>query len=255
MSAPQDTTEEQPKLSFQVAFLTREGDSLEGPLALLWKLIESYEVDIFEVSLSRITHDFIAYLKTVEASIEEESEFALMASILLYYKSRQLLPSSGVEIENEPDSLPFELVDQLLEYKKFQMAAEKLRDLEEHNHLSFYRDPQWKDYEDGVDYLEIDMVHFLKVFKEFLVNRDAASVMEIEEEDIPIESMMDEILYRIRVDGKLAFFQYFAKASVMRVVVGFLAILELLRMKKARAFQSTTYGEIEIRPVEVPGLN
>ncbi len=247
-------TEEQSKLSFQVSFLTREGDTLEGPLALLWKLIESYEVDIFEVSLSRITHDFISYLKSADVSIEEESEFALMAAILVNYKSRQLLPGSGVEIENEPDTLPFELVDQLLEYKKFQIAAEKLRDLEEKNHLSLYRDPQWNQYEEDLDYLEIDMVHFLKVFKDFLVTQDAISVMEVEEEDITIEAMMEEILYRIRVDGKMTFFQYFAKATVLRIVVGFLAILELLRLKKARAFQSSVYGEIEIKPVEiVPG--
>lgn len=242
------TSEEKKKANFQVSFYTREGHAQEGPMALLWKLIESYEVDIFEVSLSRITEDFIGYIKTGKVSLEEESDFALMASRLLNYKSKQLLPNPGFETDHEPDALPVELVDQLLEYKKFQMAADWLREIEESAQMSYSIENRWDEYEKDLDYLQVDMISFLKVFKEFLLRSESPAMMEIEEEDISIENVMEELSALVLRENKVSFFHYVQGVSLFRLIVVFLAVLELIRLKLIRAVQKELFQDIELVP-------
>jgi len=241
---------EQKKDLFSVSFTTRGGIQQAGPLALLWKLIENYDVDIFEVSLSRITGDFIDYIKKNKSTIEEESEFVLMASRLINYKSKLLLPNPGFEEENDPDSLPPELVEQLLEYKKFQIAAEQLREIEDASHLSFIRENTWKEYEEGIDYLHVDLVVFLKAFRDFLDKKEKEGVLEVEAEEIDIETMVAEIKYILAESESLIFFHWLKDASVMRVVVAFLAILELVRLRAIQIHQAGQYQEIKITPTD-----
>jgi segregation and condensation protein A len=217
-------------------------------MALLWKLIEMYEVDIFEVSLSRITEDFVKHIKQANVPLDEESDFALMATRLLHYKSRQLLPNPGAPAEEEPDSLPFDLVDQLLEYKKFQMAAEYFKEIEEKTNMHYYRDPEWNSYETGLDYLHVDLVSFLKVFKEFLNAKEKVTVMQLEEDDVTIETMMQEIIQKIKNIDKLYFLKFISGFTIMRMVVSFLAILELVRLNVVLVAQSEIYSDIEIYP-------
>ncbi len=108
---------------FVVRWNNQDGGLTEGPISVLWSLIDSYKVDIFEVSLARITSDFIQFLRTTQSlSIELTSEFAVMASHLVYLKSKALLPDPGFEEEDYDPPLPKELVDKLLEHKKFQIA-------------------------------------------------------------------------------------------------------------------------------------
>ena len=118
--------------TFPVSWLNSDGEPEQGPMYVLWELIESYKVDIFEVSLHRITEDFLNFLRRAgELQVELASSFTVMASRLLYYKSRALLPDPGFEESDEESRLPPELVQQLLEYRKFQFAAERLGDLDE----------------------------------------------------------------------------------------------------------------------------
>ena len=236
--------------NFSVSFTTRGGVQQEGPLALLWKLIESYEVDIFEVSLTRITNDFLSRLRKNNSTMEEESEFVLMASRLIYYKSKLLLPNPGFEEEADQDTLPIELVEQLLEYKKFQMAAEKLRDLEDTAHLGFHREGSWKEYEEGLDYFTVDLAAFLKAFREFLDKKEMEGSLDIESEEIDIETMLTEIKHQLSRNESLLFFHWLKNASVMRLVVGFLAVLELIRLQFVQIQQNGQFQEIKILPTD-----
>ena len=248
LTVQEEESDEKKRDNFRVSFFTREGHAQEGPMALLWKLIESYEVDIFEVSLSRITEDFIQYIRTAAVTLEEESDFALMASRLLNYKSKQLLPNPGFETDHEPDALPPELVDQLLEYKKFQMAADWLREIEESAQMSYSIDSRWEEYEKDLDYLQVDMVSFLKVFKEFMLRSEQSAMMEIEEEDISIEVVMEELAAMVMRENRVSFFNYVQGVSLFRLIVVFLAVLELVRLKSIRAVQKELFQDIELVP-------
>lgn len=231
---------------FKVQFTTIEGDLQEGPLGLLWRLIESYEVDIFQVSMSRITADFIAYLNSGKVKLEEEAEFVLMASRLLFYKSRLLLPNPGFEEEQEPDTLPFELVDQLLEYKKFQMAAEALKEIEEKTQMSFIREASWEEYEKDLDLLEVDMVTFLKSFKTFLINQELKNPYQIQEEEVSMDQVIEGLMTTLENKHKVMFFSYIENFSINKVVVTFLAILELVKLRLIHAVQNYALGDIEL---------
>ncbi len=113
---------------FFVFWRNGEGTMERGPLPVLWDMIESYQVDIFDVSLERLTEDFLSYMKeSRKLRIDIAASFIHMAARLVYYKSRALLPDVDFITEHEEENrLPKEIVQQLLEYRKYQMAAEKL---------------------------------------------------------------------------------------------------------------------------------
>ena len=172
---------------FQVAFSTRAGSEQKGPLAILWTLIESYQVDIFSVSLSRITHDFIGYMEQTPISLEEQADFTHTAARLLFYKSRLLLPNAVIGEDTPPDTLPYELVEQLLEYKKMQAAALEMRQLEERAQLRLTREAGWGHFEQDGDYLEVDLLSFLRTFRDFLEREEKSRPMQIHDETITVE--------------------------------------------------------------------
>jgi segregation and condensation protein A len=232
--------------SFKVKFMTIVGDLHEGPLGLLWRLIESYEVDIFQVSLSRITEDFVSHIKSANVNLEEEAEFVLMASKLLFYKSKLLLPNPGFEDDHEPDSLPFELVEQLLEYKKFQMAAESLKDIEEKTHLNFTRESSWTDFEQDLDLFEVDVISFLKAFKEFMINADKNSPYQVIQEEVSMDVVIENLMHVLGQRQKIYFFDYIKNFSVPHMIVAFLAVLELIKLRLIKTAQQAQCGDIEL---------
>ncbi|MDH4200357.1 MAG: segregation/condensation protein A [Spirochaetia bacterium] len=240
---------------FKVQFSTIEGNFQEGPLGLLWRLIESYEVDIFQVSLSRITGDFIQYIKGGLANLDEEAEFALMASKLLFYKSRLLLPNPGFEDEHEPDYLPFELVDQLLEYKKFQMAADALKSIEEKTRLSYNREPSWREFEENLDLFEVDLVSFLKTFKEFLSQAEKKNPYEIENEEVSMDQVLEDMTNKIISIKSMSFFDYIKNFSLNKMIVAFLAVLELLKSRMIKVIQSQPFDDIKLIFLEKKEMN
>ncbi len=237
---------------FQIEFTTRIGEQLSGPLATLWRLIESYEVDIFEVSLSRITEDFLRYMTSAEIALEDQADFALMAAKLIYYKSKMLLPNPGFEEEQDVDVLPLELVEQLLEYKRYQQAAESLRALEERARLSFGRKPSWHHYEADIEFLQVDLLSFLKAFREFLDRKEREQPMQIEEEEVGIEDMMELLRQKISLVGRVSFFAMAKHLSIIRCIVLFLAVLELVRLREINVTQSEQMTDIVMVKYERP---
>jgi segregation and condensation protein A len=233
-------------LAFSVKFTTIEGNLHEGPLGLLWHLIESYEVDIFQVSLSRITEDFIRFIKSGLVKLEEQSDFVLMASKLLFYKSKLLLPNPNFDEDHEPDSLPFELVEQLLEYKKYQMSADILKDIEERTQTAFIRESTWHDFEENIELVEVDILSFLHAFKEFLERAQKNVPYEIIEEEVSMDLVIENLVKELEINKKIYFFEYIKGVSRMKMIVTFLAILELLKLKILKAIQFSEFGDIEL---------
>lgn len=233
---------------FQVEFHTRAGSEQKGPLAVLWGLIESYEVDVFSVSLSRITADFLHYMSTAQISLDEQADFTQTAARLLFYKSRLLLPNAVIGEETPPDKLPYELVEQLLEYKKMQQAAEEMRRLEERSQLRLTREPQWSAFESDSDYLEVDLLSFLRTFRDFLEREEKSRPMQIQDETISAEEMMEYMMSRLMGDTEASFFRSVTGFSVARIIACFLALLELAKQKMIVLRQDEWLGDIHFVP-------
>jgi len=238
---------------FQVAFHTRAGSEQKGPLAVLWTLIESYEVDIFSVSLSRITNDFLSFMDRSEITLEEQADFAHTAARLLFYKSRQLLPNATTGEDVPPDTLPYELVEQLLEYKKMQQAAEEMRRLEERSQLRLLREPMWSAFEGDQDYLEVDLLSFLKSFRDFLDREEKSRPMQIADETISVEEMMEYMVSKVMGDEEASFFRAVTGFSVARIIACFLALLELAKQKMIKLRQDEWLGDIHYSAAPVEG--
>lgn len=243
---------------FVVRWTNGEGEEEEGPLSVLWKLIESYRVDIFEVSLLQITRDFVEFLQNAEElRVELASSFVVMAARLLYYKSRALLPDPGFEESEDEPRLPPELIQQLLEYRKFQMASEKMRELDDvmagvyPRNLPYKPSPEDQEIED--DWLELDVVDLVRAFSD-MVRRNSpepekARKYEIDVEKYSVEEKMAAI--RLLLTDAVSFqftdlFENIKESVRIEIVVTFLAILELTRLGELIIRQHRVFGDIEV---------
>ena len=238
-------------------------DVFEGPLDLLLHLVKKQEVDIYQVNLTRIASEFVAYIDQMrELDLEIAGEFLVMAATLIYIKSRELLPADqkpdtqvGEEDEEDPR---FELIRRLVEYKKFKDAAAELQSLEtrmdqvyEHRSTPVVLpdvEPQRREPVSIFDLIQAVSV-ILKRFNE----RD--DVREIQADPYTVSEKMASLRILIQEKGRFRFSELFAEArSRSEVVVTFLAMLELTRLRHLQVIQSEDFGEIEVElaPPEPP---
>ena len=225
----------------------------EGPLDLLLYLIKKEEVDIYEVNLTRLATQFIEYIDTLRLlDLEIAGEFLVMAATLMYIKSRELLPvdqQAQVEAEDEGEDPRWELIRQLVEYKKFKDAAAQLQVLEARQEDVFPRVPGKLEFASeappGPEASIFDLVNAVNVvLKRFTKPVDQREIYE----DKWTVSEKIELLMRV-VNERLAvrFSELFeGVTSRTEVVVTFLAVLELIRLKQLTAMQREPFGEIEI---------
>lgn len=236
-------------------------DVFEGPLDLLLYLIKKEEVDIYDIPIERITNQYMEYLALMQMlNLEVAGEFVVMAATLMYIKSRMLLPEDQQvqdHDEEEGEDPRWELIRQLVEYKKFKDAALQLANREEE---------QAKIYPRGSDEtlavatdLEVplaeevsifDLIHaFNEVLKKTNVRQE---VHEIIEERYSVSDKIEEILYALRERSEIIFSELFVgAASRAEIVVTFLALLELIRLKRMKVSQHSSFGEIYIIRVTV----
>lgn len=241
--------------SFVVQWNNSEGGLTEGPLSVLWSLIESYKVDIFDVSLSRITRDFLSFLRISETlSLELSAEYALMAANLIYLKSKALLPDPGFEEEDYEPPLPPELVEKLLEHKKFQLTARRLSDMDQLQAGVFRRESNVT-LEDEDNWLDVSLLDLISAFNEILESK-------VDDAEIPallttphrftVEEKMEKILSSLREKKEVAFPELFEKEvpEKAEIVATFLALLELSKQRILRAKQHKLFGEIRLFLIE-----
>jgi len=237
--------------SFVVRWNNQDGGLTEGPINVLWTLIDSYKVDIFEISLSRITSDFIQFLRTSQSlSIELSSEFAVMAAHLVYLKSKALLPDPGFEEEDYDPPLPKELVDKLLEHKKFQIAGRKLAELDRLTAGMFTRETNQVLQEED-SWLDVSLVDLISAFNSILEKESS------NEEEVPlfeghgqfsVEDKMEYLQQLLDEKGEIHFADIFSSATPDKkeVVAGFLAVLETVKIRICKVVQHKVFGDIKI---------
>ncbi len=232
----------------------------EGPLDLLLYLIKKEEVDIYEVNLTKLATQFIEYIDLMrEFDLEVAGEFLVMASTLMYIKSRELLPADqqvAVEGEDESEDPRWELIRQLVEYKKFKDAAAQLQTLESRQENVFPRLPGKLELESTApppkpDVSIFDLLNAVNSVLKRFGQRDSGSA--IFEDKWTVSEKIEFILKVIVERGGVRFSELFeTAASRSEVVCTFLALLELIRLKQIVCAQGEEFGEIEIRRAENP---
>jgi len=214
----------------------------EGPMDLLVHLIKKHEVDIYDIPIALITDQFLAYLEWMESlNIEVASDFIVMASTLAHIKSRMLLPSRKSEsLEEDEEDLRLEIAEQLLEYLQMKTAAEELLERPVLDEDVFTRHPDKKlfliDPEEEV--VKTDLFDLISSYHKLLDNLSGKDGIQIVAERISVKDRMNEIIGVIEEKGTTTFLELLAKSRErIDIVVTFLAILEIVKLKLARVVQ------------------
>jgi segregation and condensation protein A len=237
-----------------------KSEVFEGPLDLLLYLIKKEEVDIYEVNLTLLATQFIEYIETLRMlDLEIAGEFLVMAATLMYVKSRELLPvdqQAQIEGEEEGEDPRWELIRQLVEYKKFKDAAVQLQALEERQEDVFPRAPGKLEFvaesAPRSDASIFDLVNAVNtVLKRFTKREDLRDIFE---DKWSVSEKIEHLMRLTSERTRLRFSELFETAtSRSEVVVTFLALLELIRLKQLTAIQLEPFGEIELcRPAAQP---
>ena len=228
----------------------------EGPLDLLLYLIKRDEIDIYDISIERITRQYLEYLQAFkELNIDVAGEFIVMAANLIYLKSRSLLPADQQppEEDAEEDDPRWDLIRQLIEYKKFKEAAAQLHARELEQERIFARDGgSSAAIADGPLRLrEVGIFELIHAFQTVIKRVEAREdLREIFGERFSVSEKIDLILQRVGNGAAVRFSDLFGEiVSRVEIVVTFLALLELIRLKQVRAIQPKVFDEIEIASV------
>jgi segregation and condensation protein A len=223
----------------------------EGPLDLLLYLIKRDEIDIHEISIERITKQYLEYLQAFkELKIDIAGEFIVMAANLIYLKSRSLLPldQQPPEEDAEEDDPRWDLIRQLIEYKKFKEVAAQLQVREWEQERIFTRDGGSTVGAEPLQLGEVSIFQLINAFQNVIKRVEAREdLQEIFGERFTVSEKIETILQRIANGVSVRFSELFADiASRVEIVVTFLALLELIRLKQIRAIQRDVFGDIEI---------
>lgn len=232
-------------------------EDFEGPLDLLCHLVEKNKMDIYHIQVNEITDQYMEFLHSVQAlNLEITGEFLVMASTLLYIKSKNLLPKDKEE-ESEEEDLQEELVQRLLEYKKIKVATDEFKKNEEAFEGIFYREPEklvfpkQKSKLDNVYSEDLIPETFMKIASENMnkINHNAKDINRLIESDkVTVRSKIKEILKGLLKSPKIVFNRLFTTKtrSKTEVITAFMAMLELNRASKVDIEQETIFGDIEL---------
>lgn len=235
----------------------------EGPLDLLLFLIRKNELDIYDIPIESVTRQYIDALHAMQQlDLDVAGDFFVMAATLMEIKSRMLLPKGQHAVDPNADDEEidprWELVHQLLEYKKFKEAAAELnrlvslrQDLMERYVSSLAGDPQDRPLK------SVDRIELWNAFN-IVLRRLAEKLVvgEIHDEQVTVSDQMEYLLGRIQTEKTFLFSQLFpGKVSLRKLVATFLAVLELTRLKKLRLKQDAAFTDIAcsaVEPEEMP---
>ncbi|WP_019154361.1 segregation/condensation protein A [Robertmurraya massiliosenegalensis] len=233
-------------------------DAFEGPLDLLLHLINRLEIDIYDIPVSEITEQYLFYIHTMkELQLDVASEYLVMAATLLAIKSKMLLPKHEETLEDEfefefEEDPRDELVERLIEYRKYKEAASDLKNLELERGLMFTKPPSdLADYstEPGTERkdLDVSLYDMLGALQKLLRRKKLQRPLptKISRQEIPIEQRMDEILKDLKLNkGRRSFFDLFPRQEKDHIVITFLAVLELMKRREIIVEQDSNFSEI-----------
>jgi segregation and condensation protein A len=225
----------------------------EGPLDLLLYLIKKDEVDIHSISIERITRQYLDYINTFKLlNIDLASEFIVMAANLMYLKSRTLLPKvdQPPEEDAEEDDPRWELIRQLIEYKKFKDAAGFLsfREQEQEGRFAHQPDISEKPVEEPATLAEVSIFDLIRAFQNVLKRfEESHDFGDIIDDRYTVSDKIDLLLRNLAPGESGRFEDLFQSATTKaEVIVTFLALLELMKLNQFIVRQSELLGNIII---------
>ncbi|GCD09471.1 segregation/condensation protein A [Clostridium tagluense] len=237
--------------------------NFEGPFDLLLHLIKKNEMNIYDINIYEITNQYLEYLKTMkEMDLEVTSEFIVIAATLIQIKSKRLLPKNKEENSKEEENdVEAELLNKLIEYRKYKVIADNLKMLEQGAGIMFSKKPEIIE-EDSKNIKEIDflknvtMLDLYNLYNNLMqqyinkMNVDNIINKKILVDEYKIEDKMLELKEALDLFGKV----YFSKlitgySSKIEVIVTFLALLELIKIRSVRVIQESTFKDIYLERV------
>jgi segregation and condensation protein A len=239
-------------------------DAFEGPLDLLLHLIRKSELNIYDIPIALITEQYLGYITLMQdLNLDVAGEFLVMASTLIHIKSRTLLPRPDpTQADGGPEEDPREaLVRRLLEHQKYKAAAELLHDRETLRSAQYMRPAERVADAAGDEYepeLEVDLFGLLSAFKGVLERASRRPIVILPPSQMSIEDRIKQVLGRLSETEACGFEDLFSDGDGSRpfLIVTFLALLEMIRLKLIRVFQSGGAGPIRVykraRPADAP---
>jgi segregation and condensation protein A len=218
----------------------------EGPFDLLFHLIRENKIEIYDIPIALITHQYLEYIELMkELNLEIAGDFLVMAATLIHIKSKMLLPPDEEASSEEQEDPRLELVHRLLEYQAFKDAAMNLKEREAEWLKVFHREPISDDDGDAELYLfDVNLFDLVSVFKKIL-DTASAEVASITKETLTVKDRMSFIMEMMEGQEAVRFEEIFKEGiNKLQLIVTFIALLELIRLGLIRAYQEREFGNI-----------
>ena len=238
-------------------------DNFEGPLDLLLHLIKRSEVSIYDIPIALITRQYLDTINLMQdLDLDVAGEFLVMAATLIHIKSRMLLPrpETSATVEGEDEDPRDVLVRRLLEHQKFKAAAGLLHEREQLRSAQWLRPDERVANIAGDDYepeLEVDLFSLLSAFQAVVQRARSRPTLVLPAEQMPVEVRIEQLLDRLSETDACGIEELFGDVQDKSgLIVTFLALLEMIRLKLVRVFQSGSFGPIRVykrpRPADAP---
>ncbi len=234
--------------------------NFEGPLDLLLFFIKRDELDIYDIPISYITNQFLEYINLMEElDLDVASEFILMASMLMSIKAKMMLPQEESDEELDEHDPRYELVQRLLEYKRYKEMAGKMENVAEEAQKSYFRGYPEADQVDkqasGEALQDVTMFDLMAAFKKVLADiKKQESVHHVEKIEFSIEEQTEYVLDRLQQNGRTSFRAMCEELkNLTKIVVTFLAILEMLKERQINLYvedDDPTAFYLDLKPVD-----
>ena len=232
-------------------------DNFEGPIDLLLYFIRRDELDIYDIPISKITKEFVETVEEWEKMhLHVAGDFIVMASTLMRIKAKLLLPRPELDDDGEIIDPRTELVQQLVEYKRYKNAAEILNNLSNDQSQKFVRQLEPVMFADELDVeenliLDVTLFDLARFFKSAMDSMPVVSQFELNREPVKLEEQKKFIFKYFDGDGKLKFSTILSKLETrMEIVVTFLAILDLVRDGSCKLIQEKVFGDLELQKID-----
>ncbi len=235
--------------------------NFEGPLDLLLFFIKRDELNIYDIPISHITHEFLEYIHLMEElDLDVASEFIYMASMLMSIKAKMMLPREAEEDEElDEDDPRYELVQKLLEYKRYKEMAEKMTVIDEETQKKYFRgyldEDEVEKQASGEALKDVTLFDLMGAFRKVLADIKRQNVYhKVEKVRMTVEQQAEYVLTELQKRGRTSFYTFCLELRTKTaIVVTFLAILEMLKEQQINLFieeNDPTRFHIDLKPVD-----
>ena len=230
-------------------------DEFEGPLDLLLHLIKKSNIDIYDISLEEITNQYLDYINSMkELNLDIASEYLVMASELLEYKSKSLLPKKEIDEDSYEEDPKEALINRLIEYKKYKEITSVFKSLENERSKMYTKSPsdisEYGEFIKNGDASVDDLVEALKKFMKRIEYEKPINT-KITTKELSVTERISSIRNILKNKKRVNFVDLFTKRTKNYVVVTFLSILEMSKNKEIIIKQENNFNDIVIEGCEV----